>query len=123
MLRRTGAVLAGYVFWSLLWLLGNQLFFAEAARSAQAGERVESITTLLPILLLSMFCSLLAGWVTARLQPVPPRREVIYMALLLLVTGIGVQASVWSMMPLWYHLAFLGLLLPLSLAGGRLARA
>lgn len=43
-------------------------------------------------------------------------------SVLLLLTGIGVQASVWTQMPVWYHLSFLVLVAPVTLAGARLAR-
>ena len=41
----------------------------------------------------------------------------------LLLTGIGVQASVWSLMPTWYHVTFLALVVPMTLLGSRLASA
>jgi hypothetical protein len=44
------------------------------------------------------------------------------MASLLLLTGIFVQASVWTLMPIWYHVPFLALLVPIAVIGGR-ARA
>ena len=44
------------------------------------------------------------------------------LGLLLLVVGVGVQAAMWNLMPLWYHLPFLALLLPATLAGAALAR-
>jgi hypothetical protein len=40
---------------------------------------------------------------------------------LLLATGLGVQSSAWSQLPVWYHLAFLALLIPGCLGGMRLA--
>jgi len=42
------------------------------------------------------------------------------LAVLLLATGVGVQASVWILMPVWYHLGFLGLLVPGCLLRARL---
>ena len=47
---------------------------------------------------------------------------VIAMALLLLLTGVGVQLGVWPLMPVWYHLLFLALIVPVAVFGGRLAR-
>ena len=38
----------------------------------------------------------------------------------MLVTGIAVQAGVWALMPVWYHLVFLALLVPVCLVGARL---
>ena len=47
-------------------------------------------------------------------------RGLTVLAVLLVATGVGVQASVWTLMPVWYHLAFLGLLVPGCLLGARL---
>ena len=50
------------------------------------------------------------------------RGPVRVMALLLLATGIGVQISVWTRMPLWFHLSFLALIVLICLVGGRYGR-
>ena len=52
---------------------------------------------LLASLLLSLACSLAA----AAFAPHTVRRSVIVLAVLLLGTGSGVQASVWTLMPVW----------------------
>ena len=51
---------------------------------------------LLASLLLSLACSLAAAF-----APHTVRRSVIVLAVLLLGTGSGVQASVWTLMPVW----------------------
>ena len=65
----------------------------------------------------------MAGLATAKLAGAKASGAVVVMAVMLLVTGIGVQSTVWSLMPVWYHLAFLGLLVPVALVGGRLAKS
>jgi hypothetical protein len=35
-----------------------------------------------------------------------------------LVLGIGFEVSYWAMLPVWYHLAFLALLIPGNVVGG-----
>jgi hypothetical protein len=42
------------------------------------------------------------------------------MGTLLLATGIAVQASVWNLMPVWYHVPFLVLVVPACILGARL---
>ncbi|HJN44032.1 MAG: hypothetical protein CL477_11685 [Acidobacteria bacterium] len=56
---------------------------------------------LLASLLLSLACSLAAGFAAAAFAPHTVRRSVIVLAVLLLGTGSGVQASVWTLMPVW----------------------
>jgi hypothetical protein len=42
------------------------------------------------------------------------------LAVLQLLLGIGIEASAWSMTPVWYHVVFLALLVPATVYGGRL---
>jgi hypothetical protein len=116
-------VIVGYVVWTVLWLAGNNLLFAGAAEIVTGGRRLSNPGPLVGILVLSVVCSLAAGAATAAIANVRARASVLIMAALLLVTGIGVQASVWNQMPAWYHLAFLALIVPVCLAGSRLVRA
>ncbi len=44
------------------------------------------------------------------------------LAFLLLVTGVAVQWSVFQLMPIWYHIVFLALLIPLVQVGARLVK-
>ena len=115
------AVVLGYALWTGLWLGGNQLFFAEAAEVVGAGERYEETGPLVAVIGLSIVCSLaggaLTGLITKRKGPV------LVLAFLLLATGIAVQASAWELMPEWYHVLFLVLLLPVTRLGGSLGGA
>jgi hypothetical protein len=50
-------------------------------------------------------------------------RAPLWLGLILLGVGMFVQAQYWYLMPLWYHLAFLLLLVPACMIGSRLRRA
>lgn len=121
MMRAVLAVVVGYVWWTAVWLAGNSVFFGEAADVVGAGEPYTEAGPLVGALGLSMACSLMAGMVAGMLGK--SQRLVSILAIVLLVTGIGVQASVWSLMPLWYHLVFLALLVPATRLGGKLTAA
>jgi energy-converting hydrogenase Eha subunit F len=121
MLRNVMGVITGYAVWTAIWLAGNKLFFGAAAEAAQGGRYYSEAGPLIGVLALSIACSLAAGLATVRVALGKARGALLVMAGLLLVTGIAVQAGVWHLMPVWYHLIFLGLLIPVSLAGGRLA--
>lgn len=118
MIKKSVAVVVGYALWTALWLGGNALFFSELAAKAQAGEAITSAGTLLWVLLLSLVCSLAAGAVVGAISR--SKAAVLTAGVLLLLTGIAVQASAWSLMPVWYHLVFLALIVPVVLVGGRL---
>jgi len=121
--RAIAGVIAGYVVWTVLWLAGNNLIFAGAAESVAGGRTLEDRGPLIGILVLSVVCSLAAGASTAAIAKLKTRVSVLVMAVLLLLTGIGVQISVWSLMPVWYHLAFLALIVPVCMVGARLVTA
>lgn len=70
------------------------------------------------MLALSIAASLASGVVAAIAGGESARGAVLGNALLLLATGIFVQAGLWSSMPVWYHLIFLVLLVPMTLLGG-----
>ena len=121
MLRVVIGVIAGYALWTAIWLGGNQVLFAGAAEVVKRGEPYRAAGPLTGILALSVVCSLVAGLVTAVIARKRAPRAVLIMAGLLLVTGVAVQAGVWALMPIWYHLLFLALLIPVAVFGGRLA--
>jgi hypothetical protein len=116
-------VITGYVVWTVLWLAGNNLIFAGAAETVAGGEKLAEPGPLLGIVVLSVVCSLAAGAATAAIAKLKAGVSVLVMAVLLLLTGIGVQLSVWNLMPVWYHLVFLGLIVPVCMAGARLVGA
>ena len=121
MMRAVVGVIAGYLTWSVVWLLGNQLLFAEAAEVVGAGEPFTRTGPLLGVLVLSIMCSLAAGAVAAKISRSKGWGTVAVMAILLLITGVVVQASVWNLMPVWYHVLFLALIIPVCQVGAWLA--
>jgi hypothetical protein len=117
MLKQFMGVMAGYLVWTVVFLGGSTLL-----RSAMAGVHdAEGLTrdplALVLYLVLSFAASFLAGRTTARLAGAV--RPVFILAGLLLATGIPVQIGSWDQLPVWYHLIFLGMLVPMTLAGGR----
>ena len=120
MIRAIVGVIAGYAAWTVLWLGGNTLIFGEASRVIGEGQAFTAAGTLAGVIVLSVVCSIIAGLTAAKIAGSKAAGAVIVMALLLLATGIGVQLGVWSLMPVWYHLAFLALIAPVTIASGRL---
>ena len=126
MIKRTLlAVLAGYSVWTILSLNGSAGIRAGWPAEFETFDGGAPITATSPLLvgvLLSVVCSLAAGLTTAAISSQRTSPAAPLLCLLLLATGVGVQASVWSLMPLWYHLAFLILLVPACLAGARIRK-
>jgi hypothetical protein len=108
--------------WTLLWLGGNAVFFGSISTDVQNGAPLDAVGPLLGVLVLSVVCSVAAGLSAAAIAKERARVAVLVTAVLLLVTGIGVQASVWHLMPVWYHATFLALIVPVCVIAGRLWR-
>jgi hypothetical protein len=120
MTRAAIGVIIGYLVWTLFWLGGNAAFFGQVAKVVAAGEPVTDAGVLVSVMLMSIVCSIAAG-VCAGVISKQRRGAVLVMGVLLLATGIGVQIGVWQLMPVWYHITFLGLIVPACVFGGRIA--
>lgn len=116
MMRAILAVILGYGLWTILWLGGNAGLKAAFPDALPEGGPYTATLPLVLALALSVFCSLASGALAGALARGAP---VLVLALFLLATGIGVQTTAWDLMPLWYHLVFLALLVPVTLLGGR----
>lgn len=120
MLRAVIAVIAGYAAWTLIWVGSHSTIFAEAGKIAARGELNTNSRTLLGMIALSIVCSLAAGLACGLITPAR-RGPALTLGLLLLATGLGVQLTAWKLFPVWYHLTFLALVVPVTLLGAALA--
>jgi len=118
MKRVIAGVIVGYAVWTVLWLGGNMVLFGSMADVVGAGEFYGAAGPLLGVIVLSIVCSVAAGLAVTSITRRASRRALLVLGGLLLITGIGVQASVWSLMPAWYHLTFLALLVPIVVSSG-----
>jgi hypothetical protein len=123
MKRAILAFAAGLVLWVLIISVLNvalrRLFSGYAA-----AEPTMSFTLgmLLARLVIGALTSLIAGGVAGWIAPASARVPVLLGAILLLAF-IPIHVRLWSLFPFWYHLVFLGTLLPLVVLGSRLTRA
>ncbi len=112
-------VVIGFILWSVLWLSLNQLLLALGIMSPTVTEPLTNSTPLLVLLVGSVLISLASGYVTARIAGLAWALPAVALGVLLLATGVFVQLKLWYLIPLWYHLAFLLLLIPMTLLGAR----
>ena len=119
MLKNVIGVVVGFLVWSVLWI-GSEFVVTAVAPSLSPGEDLSNITTnyLLFKLILSVVFSVVSGYLTATVSGESARSPKV-LGILLLVVGIGVQASIWTLLPVWYHISFLVLLFPATAFGGR----
>ncbi|MEM7413949.1 MAG: hypothetical protein AAF389_00545 [Gemmatimonadota bacterium] len=119
--RVIGGALAGYALWSVLWVGGSALAARLFPDQIVLGEPTDSVPILLGYIVWSCVLSVAAGFVAARIGKERSASAVRGVAGLLLLTGIGVEVSAWALTPVWYHVVFLLLLVPLTLFGGKVA--
>lgn len=118
--RSALGVMIGMVVWSVLWLGGSSMAQSSLPELIPAGERVEHVGVLLGYLVWSIVLSVLAGYVTAAIAGTSAIRAVWTLAMIQLGLGIFFETSAWEITPVWYHVVFLVLLVPATVAGGRL---
>jgi hypothetical protein len=63
-----------------------------------------------------------AGYTVASIARVNPMKSAYALVVIQLVIGIFVQSMYWHVLPLWYNLSFLILLVPGILIGARMRR-
>jgi hypothetical protein len=131
MLRIILGVVAGFIAWSILWLgsnqvlisfspswYGNQQYGLEAAVQNQTPFNPD-IAILLMDLGRAVIITIMSGFIAAVVAG-ENRKTPLALGVLLLIFGAVVQAFVWSYIPIWYHIIFLGMLIPLTILGGKM---
>ena len=120
MLKMILGVVAGFFVWSILWVGTDAVLKAVWAGYKENVEAMSFSPAMLIVpLILSAVCSITAGFVAALIAGENSKSPLILGALLL-IAGIFAQMGVWDKIPLWYHLAFWLLLIPMTVLGGKL---
>jgi hypothetical protein len=119
-MKQLAGVVAGFILWSVLWLGLNQLLLVLGVLAPPTNEPLTDTTPLLVLLVSSVVISLASGWATARIVGFPWALSAVVLGVLLLLTGIFVQIKLWYLIPLWYHVSFLLLLIPMTFLGARM---
>ena len=114
------AVVAGAVFWAVLWNLGSLVARTVFPGIIDPQLPVTHTGALVVFVLYSSALSLLAGYLTAAVRGPEPMAAVWTLAAIQLVLGIAFEAAFWHMTPVWYHLVFLTLIVPATIWGGTL---
>jgi hypothetical protein len=122
-LRAILAVVAGFVVWFVVATVGNFAIRALVPGYTEVEKAMEfSMTMLIARLVLGAAASVAAG--AACIAVARGARRALYVfAFLLLALFVPVHVGLWATFPVWYHLLFLGSLVPLVLAGARVVPA
>lgn len=134
MLRIVLGIIVGFIVWSVLWVGSDAVISillpdwygkhqTEFMDACAAGQPFAINPTILILgLIRSIIISIISGFVAVSIAREIAKTTVI-LGILLLAFGIFAQALVWSYVPLWYHIPFLFLLIPMTGLGGKLKRA
>jgi hypothetical protein len=120
MIRSGLAVIASIFVWGLVATVGNWVLRAVLPDySAVEATFGFTLTMLLSRLALGLVSSLCAGAVCAAVAR-QRNRAVWVTAIILLLLLLPIHYSLWSKFPPWYHVFFLGSLIPMTLMGATL---
>jgi hypothetical protein len=134
MLRIILGIFAGFVAWSIIWVGSDQFlhtlsrdwYGAHQERVALAvanGESFDADTTIVLIALVrSVIASIMAGFLAAVVAG-ENRRSPLILGIILLAVGIAVQVAVWNVFPVWFHLVFWALIIPMTVVGGKMKQS
>jgi len=123
-------VIGGFICWMVLFIgiekiisavwpaFGiNQKAFEEAIK--KDGQFTADTTMLLTQLVFGTIVSVMAGaiaaWIAGENLMAP-----LFAGILLLLMGIAKAAMSWQYVPIWYHVVFTAMLLPMVIVGGKL---
>ena len=122
MKRSILAFVAGLVLWIVAITVLNRILRVLLAGYAAAEPTISfTLGMLVARLSIAALTSLAAGAVAGWIAPTSPRMPLL-LGTALLLAFIPVHLRLWSLFPFWYHVVFLGTLIPLIVLGSRLPR-
>jgi hypothetical protein len=130
MVRVVLGVIAGFFAWAIIWFGSETIisvlwpdFGAHQAAFQEAIEHGGPFTAdpakLAVHIALAAIVSAISGLLAALIAG-GNKRAPLFLGLLLLAFGLMKAAMSWSYVPIWYHILFTAVLLPMTILGGRL---
>ena len=130
MLRIVLGVIAGFIAWLVVWIASEKILsaiwpafgvhqraFEEAIKNG--GQFTSDTRALLTHIVLGSIVSVMAGSLAALIAGENTRAP-IAVGCLLLAMGVLKAVMSWPYVPIWYHVIFTAILLPLAILGGKL---
>ncbi len=131
MLRIVLGVIGGFVAWVIAWFGSEKILsvvwpegfgrhqaaFQEAITNG--GQYTADTTMLLTHVVLGSIVSVMAGYLAALIAGENTRAPLV-LGFLLLALGVLKAVMSWPYVPIWYHVIFTLLLIPMTILGGKL---
>lgn len=131
MVRIILAVIVGFLAWSVMWVGSEKVlslmfpdwFGANQIAFEKATLNKEPFTADTTILILNIIrgsiVSIISGFLAAVIAG-ENRRSTLILGVCLLVFSLVVVALTWQIIPVWYHVLFSLMLIPMTIWGGKL---
>lgn len=123
-------VIAGFFAWLIVWVGSEKILsaiwpafgahqraFEEAVKNG--GQFTADTGALLTHIVLGSIVSVMAGSLAALIAGENTRAPLV-LGFLLLAMGLLKAVMSWQYVPIWYHVIFTAILLPLAIMGGKL---
>ena len=117
MKKNVTAIIAAPVIWGLISVPCN---LALHSLFPEVSEGKITHQYLFSTLIASFFYSVIAGACAARIAAPHFKSIGLFAGLSVLLVGAAVQIANWSVLPPWYHAAFLFWLMPLCMVGAHI---
>ena len=130
MLRIALGVIAGFIAWLIVWLGSekglsaiwpafgvHQRAFEAAIKNG--GEFTSDSIMLVTHIIVGSVVSVMAGSLAALIAGENTRAP-LFIGIVLLAMGLLKAVMSWRHVPLWYHVIFTAMLLPMAILGGKL---
>ena len=131
MVRVILGIVVGFIVWSVLWVGSDFILSAilpdwygkhhTELESAVLNKKpfMSDSTILIIALIRSAIFSIISGFLAASIAR-ENTKSTLGLGVLLFLFGIYIQSIFWNNAPIWYHVIFLLLLIPMTILGGRL---
>lgn len=119
--RSAVAIAAGFFADAVLPLVGDAAFRALAPEAFDDRGFVRDGANLLVVLAYLAIFECVGGFITARLAIRSPLKHALALGILVLALSLALTVFTWGSAPAWYQIAALAIIVPMSLAGGKLA--
>ncbi len=133
MVRIIIGVIVGFILWSILWVGSEKVLsaiwpewygahqIAFEAVVANGGTYMAETTILLMNIVRGSIISVISGFLAALIAR-ENKRSPLILGFLLVAFGLLIVIMTWSYIPIWYHVIFTALLIPMTILGGRLRK-
>ncbi|HVG07015.1 MAG TPA: hypothetical protein VNM67_04875 [Thermoanaerobaculia bacterium] len=124
-------VIAGFFSWAIVWFGSEKILsaiwpegygahqLAFQAAIENGGQFTADTTLLLTHIVIGTIVSLLSGFLAALIAG-ESKRAPLVLGCLLVAFGLLKVVMSWPYVPIWYHVIFTALLLPMTIMGGKL---